>query len=117
MDQTYMGIAEEEEKETGVAHLLMHDNATSAFWCMKVDCKEAKPDIVAWMNQNLIDVGYAGMRVTLKSDGEPAMKALKGAPALKRGCETSITHLRRGNLPAMVLLKGRFKLGKVGRGR
>ena len=32
MDYTYMGIAEEEEKETGVAHVLMHDNAASAFW-------------------------------------------------------------------------------------
>ena len=29
------------------------------------------------MNQNLIDAGYAGVKVTLKSDGEPAMKALK----------------------------------------
>ena len=59
---------------------------------MQVDCKEAKPDIVAWMNQNLVDAGFAGMRVTLKSDGEPAMKALKGALALKRGCDTSIIH-------------------------
>ena len=30
--------------------------------------------------------------MTLKSDGEPAMKALKGALALKRGCEASIIH-------------------------
>ena len=92
MDYTYMGTMEEEEKETGVAHLLMHDNATSAFWCMQVDSKQAKPEIVAWMNQNLVDAGYAGMRLTLKSDGEPAMMALKGALALKRGCETSIIH-------------------------
>ena len=55
-------------------------------------CKEAKPEMVAWMNQNFVDASYAGMRVTLKSDSEPAMKALKGAPALKRGCDTSITH-------------------------
>ena len=87
-----MGTAEEEEKETGIAHLLMHENTTSALWCMQVDSKEAKPKIVAWKNQNLVDVGYAGVRVTLKSDGEPAMKALKGALALIRGCETSIIH-------------------------
>ena len=74
-----MGIAEEEEKETGVAHLLMHDNATSAFWCMQVDCTEDKPEINAWMSQNLVDAGYAVMRVTLKSNGGPAMKPLKGA--------------------------------------
>ena len=30
MDYTNMGIAEEEEKETGIANLLMHDSATSA---------------------------------------------------------------------------------------
>ena len=39
----------------------MHDNATSAFWRMQVDSKEPELDIVAWMNQNLTDVGYAGM--------------------------------------------------------
>ena len=59
---------------------------------MKVDCKEAKLDLFAWMNQNLVDAGYAGMRVALKSDGEPTMKALKGALALERGCVTSIRH-------------------------
>ena len=87
-----MVTAEKEEKETGTAQLLMHDNATSALCCMQVDCKEAKPDIVAWMNQNLVDAGYAGMRLTLKSNGEPAMNALKEALALKRGCDTSIRH-------------------------
>ena len=85
-----MGTMEKESKETGVAHLFMDDDATSTFWCMQVDCKEAKPEIVAWMNQNLIDAGCVGMRVTLKSDGEPAMQAVKGALELKRGCETSI---------------------------
>ena len=44
------------------------------------------------MNQNLIDAGCAGKRVTLKSDGLQAAKALKRALVLKRGCETSIIH-------------------------
>ena len=61
-----MGSTEEEEQETGLAHLLMHDNATSVVWCMQVDSKEAKLDVVAWMAQNLIDAGYAGMRFALK---------------------------------------------------
>ena len=47
--------------------------------CMQVHCKEAKLEIVAWMNQNLVDAGYAGMRVTPKSHGELAMKASKGS--------------------------------------
>ena len=42
-----MGTTGEEEKKTGVAHLLMPDNATIAFWRMQVDGKVAKPDIVA----------------------------------------------------------------------
>ena len=37
MDYNYLAIANEEEKETGVAHLLLHDHVTSAFWCMQVD--------------------------------------------------------------------------------
>ena len=64
MDSIIMGTAEQEDKESGIAHLLMHDNATNAFWCMQVDCKEARPEIVAWMNQNMVDAGYACLRVT-----------------------------------------------------
>jgi hypothetical protein len=74
----------------------MHDNGTSALWCMRVDSKEAKPDIVSWMNQNLINAGYAGVRLTLKSDGEPAMHALKRSLAVKRECETAIVHTPAG---------------------
>ena len=92
MDYTYMGSEDDENDENGVAHLVMHDNGTSALWCMKVDSKEAKPEIVAWMNQNLIDAGYVGVKLTLKSDGEPAMRALKRALAIKRECETAIIH-------------------------
>ena len=68
----------------------MHDNAASASRCVRVDSGEATPEIVSRMNQNLIDAGHAGMRVTLKSDREPAMKSLKGPLALKRVCETFI---------------------------
>ena len=58
-----MRTAEEEEQETEIAHSLMHHNATSALLRMQVDC-------VAWINLNLVDAGYAGTRVTLKSDGD-----------------------------------------------
>ena len=63
MHYTYMGTAEEEENNTGIAHLLMQDNATSASRSMQVDSKEAKPEIAAWMHQNLVDSDYAGMKV------------------------------------------------------
>ena len=92
MDYTYMNAELDDDNDYGVAHLVMHDNGTNALWCMKVDSKEAKPEIVSWMNQNLLNAGYAGVRLTLKSDGEPAMQALKRALAVKRECETAIVH-------------------------
>ena len=93
--------------------MLMHDNATSACWCIQVDCKEAKPEIVAWMDQNLVDAGYAGMRVTLKSDGGPVMKALKRGLALKRDAKPLSDILRRGNPRVTARLNERFRPGKV----
>lgn len=44
------------------------------------------------MIQNLKDVGYAGLRITLKTDGEVSMKALKNQIALKRESATGITN-------------------------
>ena len=92
MDYAYMNANLDDNNEGGVAHLVMHDNGTNALWCMQVGSKEVKPEIVSWMNQNLINVWYAGVRLTLKSDGEPAMQALKRALAVNSECETAIIH-------------------------
>ena len=40
MDYTNMGTAEEEDNDTGVVHLLMHDKAASASCRMQVDESE-----------------------------------------------------------------------------
>ena len=88
MDYAYMNS--ELNVESGPPTLVAHDSSTGAIWAMLRESKESSEDLVNWMCQNLKDAGYAGVRLTLKSDGEPAMVALKTKMAVKRSCETSI---------------------------
>ena len=77
MDWTYMNSAEDESAETGPPTLVVHDNSTIAIWATARESKEITDDLVDWVCNNLKDAGYVGTRITLKSDGEEGMKALK----------------------------------------
>ena len=76
--------------EAGPPPLVVHDNHTLAIWACLRESKEITEDLFDWVCCNRRDAGYTGVRITLKSDGEEGMKALKGRVALKRQCETSI---------------------------
>ena len=90
MDWTYMNSAEDEIAETGPPTLVVHDNSTIAIWATARESKEITDDLVDWVCNNLRDAGYVGTRITLKSDGEEGMKALKSRVAHKKHCETGI---------------------------
>ena len=85
-----MNSAEDSSEETGPPTLVVHDNNTLAIWASLRESKEISDDFVDWVCSNLRDAGYTGVRITLKSDGEEGMKALKSRVALKRKCETAI---------------------------
>ena len=84
MDWAYMNSIENEDDESGPPTLVAYDNNCKAIWAMARESKEVTDDVAEWMHQNLKVAGYSGCRITLKSDGEPSMKALKTAIALKR---------------------------------
>ena len=90
MDWTYVNSIEDESDETGPPTLVLHDNNTIAIWASARESKEVTEDLVEWVCGNLKDAGYVGTRITLKSDGEEGMKALKTRVALRRQCETGI---------------------------
>ena len=92
MDWAYLNSKDDESDEYGPPTLVAYDNNTKAIWTMARESNEVTEDLVSWMCQNLRTAGYSGLRITLKSDGEPSMKLLKNLMALKRESPTSVIH-------------------------
>ena len=55
---------------------------------MPVERKGAQEEVVTWIVDRRVEAGYAGVPVTIKSDQEPSMIALKQAIAVRRKAET-----------------------------
>ena len=78
------------QKRTGYPPVLvMYDNHHKGLWAIEVEDKRVNREIVKFINDRLEDSGYAGMKITLKSDQAEEMVALKRAVALKRKAETT----------------------------
>ena len=71
--------------------LVAYDHGKMALWVLEVDHKGVDAGIGAsWFADKLELAGYAGVEITLKSDGEPSIVAFKRAVALRRQGETSM---------------------------
>lgn len=81
-----------EDAEEGVPPILVAcDDSTDAVWAMQVDSKGVEAGVgVDWLFGKLEFAGYSGMRITIKSDQEPSIMALKRAMVVKRAAETCL---------------------------
>ena len=81
----------DEDAEEGTKPVLVAvDRITGAIWALEVDGKGVDTGAgVKWLNEKLNMAGYSGVKVTLRSDQEPAILALKDALALERKAETA----------------------------
>ena len=77
IDWTFVNSVDNDSDESGQPTLVVHDSNTLAIWASLRDSTEITEDLVDWVCGNLRDAGYTGVRITLKSDGEEGMKALK----------------------------------------
>ena len=80
----YCFMTPEEEEEDMRAILIGYDHQKSGFWALPVEGKGAQEQVVKWVVDKMDEAGYAGIAVTIKSDQEPAMMALKQAIAVRR---------------------------------
>ena len=85
LDYCFMG---DEASETAPPVLSMWDDGHRALWALLVDNKGAIGYVVTWIVNKLTEAGYSGVDLTLKSDQEPAIMALKKAVALRRQAKT-----------------------------
>ena len=80
-----------DEREKGILPvLILWDDNLKAIWALPVERKGVEEVVVDWTRKKLEEAGYGGTRITLKSDQEPAMLALKAATAGSRKAETAM---------------------------
>ena len=72
------------------AILVVYDHSKLGLWTLAVDRKGADENVVKWLVEKSEECGYSGIKLTLKSDQEPAMLALKKAMAFRRKAETPL---------------------------
>ena len=68
--------------------LIMVDSKSDSIYALPTEKKGAVPWVLKWIIGKIDEMGYAGVKVTIKSDGEPAMIALVEAIAVARKAET-----------------------------
>ena len=82
----------EEQEDDLIPVLVAYDNCKRSVWALGVEEKGIASTAVAveWLVSKLDMSGYHGVGISLKSDNEPSILALKNAIAVRRGCETSL---------------------------
>ena len=68
--------------------LVGYDNDSHGIWALAVDAKGATRPAVQWVNGKINEAGFLGTPITLRSDQEEAILALKKAVAIYRQAET-----------------------------
>ena len=96
MDYCFLGDKAEDSMlddidgdQTGkLAILVTYDELKHAFWALQVERKGPAESVVKWCYDKLEDSGYGGTPVTIKSDQEESIVALRRSIAAKRIGET-----------------------------
>ena len=82
LDYCFMGTENDPDELMPV--LVMHDDSLELIWALPVESKGPTKYVVDWCTRKLDEAGYRGQRISLKSDEEPAIMALKRAIAAER---------------------------------
>ena len=71
-----------------------YDNDLHGIWALAVDAKGATRPAVQWVKGKIDEAGCSGTPITLRSDQEEAIMALKKAVAIYRKAETVMLECR-----------------------
>ena len=81
-------MGSEEAEEDMQPSLAVFDDDKEAFWAIGVRTKTVTEQIVKYFKDILDQSGYEGEKITMKTDQEPSIIALKRAVAAARSGET-----------------------------
>ena len=86
----YCFLTSEGEADEDPKILIMHDDKLETLWALGVQQKGVTIEVVTWIMQKLEEAGYKGVDLTLKTDQEESIMALKRAVAARREARTSM---------------------------
>ena len=69
---------------------IAHDDRLGAIWASCVKAKGPCPEVVTRASGNLEEAGYRGVEISIKTDQEESIMALKRAIAARRQTQTSM---------------------------
>ena len=69
---------------------MMFDNKTGGIMALPVEERGVADHVVKWCVRKIDEIGYAGEKIAMKSDQEPAIMAFKKSVAVHREAETSM---------------------------
>ena len=88
LDYCFMN-GEDEDEPDAPKILIMYDDHRECLWAIPVEQKGAVEWVVKFIVEKLDNIGYRGVPITIKSDQEPAILALKNAIAARRSGTTT----------------------------
>ena len=93
LDYAFMTAADVGEDMCPV--LVWYDNNSHGIWALAVDAKGATNPAVQPVKGKVDEAGCSGTPITLRSEQEEAIMALKKAVAIYRQADSVIVHVRR----------------------
>ena len=77
IDHCFLGSEAEEENAASNPFLIVHDAASGAMYCIAMRSKEANIWVIVLVNAIMKELGYEGVKVSIKCDGAPELLAIR----------------------------------------
>ena len=87
-DHCFLGTSEDEEKAHSSPFLVIFDGDTEAIYAVAVADKTPKPWVVDYVAKVIEELGYGGIKISIKCDAAPDLRALRRFVSAKRSSPT-----------------------------
>ena len=88
LDHCFLGTAEDDESAHSSPFLVLFDGDTEAIYAIAVADKTAKPWVVEYVHNVLVELGYGGVKVAIKVDGAKDLHELRRLVTARRTAPT-----------------------------
>ena len=88
LDHCFLGSADDDEKALSSPFLVLFDSDTEASYAIAVPDKAAKPWIVEYIVNILIELGYGGVKIAMKHDAALELRELRRQVSARRSAQT-----------------------------
>ena len=88
MDHCFLGAEEEEDSASSNPFLVIQDADSEAIYCIPMRTKEAKRWVIVLVNAIIRELGYEGVKISIKCDGARELIAIRREITLMRNSPT-----------------------------